>query len=292
MFSRILASIALLATLPLAYAEVTQTTANNGQLVMEDIPPIPRSIVRDLNRYQNVRSAGFRAWTLDSSGIYVSTRFGDVDQIHHVGHPGGARTQLTFFSEPTGEVSRQPGNSAMAFTMDAGGSEFAQIFLIDPATGAESRMLSDGESQNGSLVWSRDGRHLAFRSTRRNGSSNDVWLIDVSKPDSARMIMESPDGSYWMPADFSADGGSLLILNYVGNADSRIHLLDIETGQMTLVAGDPSQPSSNFPAGFDASGKGFWYTTDSGGEFQQLAWKSLQGDGEPVLITHRIPWHV
>jgi dipeptidyl aminopeptidase/acylaminoacyl peptidase len=291
-FSRIFASIVLVATLPLAQAEVTRATANNGQLLMEDVPPIPQDIVRDLNRYQNVRSAGFRAWTLDSSGIYVSTRFGDVDQIHHVGHPGGARTQLTFFSEPTGGVSRQPGNSAMAFTMDAGGSEFSQIFLMDPATGAEPRMLSDGESQNGSLVWSRDGSHLAFRSTRRNGSSNDVWVMDVNKPDSARMVMESPDGSYWMPADFSVDGKQMLILNYVGNADSRIHLLDLESGEMRLLAGGPDNPGANFPAGFDTQNEGFWYTTDRAGEFQQLAWQSLTEGSKPNYVTADIPWHV
>jgi dipeptidyl aminopeptidase/acylaminoacyl peptidase len=287
-----IAGMALLFSLPLAHAEFTQSTANNSQLVMQDVPPIPDSIVRELNRYQNVRSAAFSAWTLDSSGIYVNTRFADVSQLHHVGHPGGARTQLTFFNEPVGAVSRQPGGSAMAFTMDAGGSEFTQIFLLDPATGAEARMLTDGESQNGSLVWSRDGRQLAFRSTRRNGSSNDVWVMDVSKPDSARMVLESPDGSYWMPADFSANGNQMLILNYVGNADSRIHLLDLVTGDLRLLAGGPDNPGANFPAGFDASGKGFWYTTDSASEFQQLAWQSLAEGSDPEFVTPDIPWHV
>lgn len=173
-----LAGVALLVSLPFAQADVTRTTANNGQLVMEDVPPIPQQVVRDLNRYQNVRSARFRAWTLDSSGICVSTRFGDVDQIHHVGHPGGARTQLTFFSEPIRGVSRQPDNSAMAFTLDTGGSEFSQIFLVDPATGAEPRMLSDGESQNGSLVWSRDGGRLAMTlNTPRTPSDSFVLSL-------------------------------------------------------------------------------------------------------------------
>ena len=89
-------------------ADILKTETNNGNLKMEDIPDIPQSIVADLSRYQNVRSAGFRAWTQDGNAIFVSTRFGDVSQIHRVGHPGGARQQVTFFDEPVGGLQRQP----------------------------------------------------------------------------------------------------------------------------------------------------------------------------------------
>jgi len=97
--------VALLAIGTIALAEVVRTEANNGNLVMEDIPEIPASIVKDLNRYQNVRSGAFRTWTEDGSEIYISTRFGDVSQIHRVDHPGGARQQITFFKEPIGGPS-------------------------------------------------------------------------------------------------------------------------------------------------------------------------------------------
>ena len=42
-------------------AEVTQRSANNGMLVMEDVPQIPPELSNSLNRYQAVRSASFRA---------------------------------------------------------------------------------------------------------------------------------------------------------------------------------------------------------------------------------------
>ena len=89
-----------------AAEEVAQTFANDGNLVMEGVPAIPADIVDGLNRYQNVRSASFRAWTEDGSGIYVATRFADVPQLHRVDIPGGARQQLTFNKEPLGGISR------------------------------------------------------------------------------------------------------------------------------------------------------------------------------------------
>ena len=286
------ASVAALILSQLAYAEVVRTEANNGNLVMEDIPEIPQSVVAELNRYQNVRSAGFQGWTKDGEGIFVTTRFGDVSQIHHVGHPGGARTQLTFFDEPAGGVSRQPNGNKLTFTMDAGGSEFSQIFLLDPSGTADAQMLTDGESRNGAVLWDRRGEFIAYQSTRRNGASNDVWMMNASNPETAGIILESPDGTWWGPADFSPDNQKLLITNYVGNADSRIHLLDLNTRELRLVAGDPASPSSNFAMTFDPEGTGFFYITDVNGEFRQLAWQSLEEGSSPQMITADIPWHV
>jgi dipeptidyl aminopeptidase/acylaminoacyl peptidase len=277
---------------PVALAEVVRTEANNGNLIMEDIPEIPKSLVAELNRYQNVRSAGFQGWAKDGDGIFVTTRFGDVSQIHHVGHPGGARTQLTFFDEPAGNVARQPGGNKLAFTMDAGGSEFSQIFLLDPNGTEDAQMLTDGESRNGSVVWDRRGEFIAYLSTRRNGASNDVWMMNTSNPESAGIVLESPDGTYWFPQDFSPDNQRLLIRNYVGNADSRIHLLDLETKEVRMVAGDPENPGSNDAVSFDREGTGFFLVTDVNGEFRQLAWQSLEEGSKPQMITGDIPWHV
>jgi dipeptidyl aminopeptidase/acylaminoacyl peptidase len=285
-------TLALLAGASIVSADVTRTEANNGNLVMEDIPPIPQSIIADLNRYQNVRSASFQEWTEDGRGIYITTRFGDVSQIHHVGQPGGARTQVTFFDEPTGSISRQPNGSRIVFTMDAGGSEFSQIFMLDPDGSDEAVMLSDGESRNGSIVWDRTGDWIAYRSTRRNGSSNDIWMMNVNNPETAGIVFQSPDGTYWNAVDFSPDNQQLLVLNLVSNSDSRIYLLDLEDGSMRRLAGDPDQPNSNYPVAFDRDGTGFWYVTDRAGDFRQLAWQSLESGSEPEIVSADIPWNI
>ena len=270
---------------------IQHSQVNNGNLIMEDVPQIPAAIVDDLNRFQNVRSASFMDWTNDGSGVYVSTRFGDVDQIHRVDMAGGARRQITFYKEPVGSVTRQPGGSSVIFTRDAGGSEFTQIFQLDPVAGT-TKMLTDGESRNGSTAWDRQGRQLAYQSTRRNGASNDVWLMEPSDPSSAKLVLKSPDGTWWGPAEFSASGSKMLVENYVSIADSRVHLLDLDSRELTLLAGGRDRTSANTPLGFDIDDQGIWFITDQGGEFRQLAWQPLEAGARAEIVTPDISWDV
>jgi dipeptidyl aminopeptidase/acylaminoacyl peptidase len=286
----ILTALSFLLVLPAA-ADAERRVANNGNLVMEGVPEIPADIVDSLNRYQNVRSALFRAWSGDGESLLINTRFGDVGQLHRVDMPMGARHQVTFYNEPVGETSRQPGGSKLIFTRDVGGSEFSQIFLLDPA-GGDAHMITDGESRNGAVRWDREGHRIAYQSTRRNGASNDIWLADPENPADTKIVLESPDGSWWASAEFSQTGTRMLVTNYVSITDSRVNLLDLDTGDVTLLAGGVANPSVNTPLAFDDDNDGFWFITDRAGEFSVLAWQSLEAGAEPEYITSDIPWNV
>ena len=286
----------LLAALAFPFATLAQDVdtraANNGNVILEQVPDVPLALVEQLNRYQAVRSAGFNDWTADGQGVYITTRFGDVRQVHRVDMPGGARQQLTFFREPAGGVSRRPGRAEFSYSMDEGGSEFYQLFLYDLETG-DHRRLTDGKSRNGAAVWSRDGARLAYQSTRRNGSSNDVWLMDPDDPEGAWMALESPDGTWWGPADWSPENSQLIILNYVSVTDSRLHLLDVESGELHHLAGGGDRPASysGITPTFSGDGSGVFLATDDGGDFRRLIYHDLES-GERRVVTADIPWDV
>ncbi len=274
-----------------AAAEVEVRTKFDGRLIMEDVPEIPRDILVSLMRYQNIRAAVFRAWTSDSKGIYVSTGFGNVDSIHRVDQPGGAREQLTFINELVAAVMGRPGGRELLFTRDTGGSEFAQIFEFDPDSG-DAVMLTDGESRNTHAVWDRSGSRIAYQSTRRNGESKDVWVMDPSEPEAASMVLAATDGSRWLPMEFSTSGRQLLIQRYTSITDSGIYLLDLDSGAAEQIAGGEATTSTNLPVAFDDDNDGFWFITDRGGEFNQLAWQAMKPHAEPDYVTADIPWNV
>lgn len=271
--------------------EFVRTKANNGNLVMEDVPRVPQSVIGDLIQFQNVRSASFLDWTEDGQSIYVSTRFAETNQVHRVDMPLGTRRQLTFFNEPVGAVMRRPGHQNLLFMRDANGAEFSQLFTLDPRSGA-TELLTDGRSRNDEAVWDRAGRNIAYQTTTRNGASNDVWLMDPDDPGNTRMVLESPDGTWWGPQEFTESGNKVLVRNYLSVADSRVHLLDLDSGEYPLLAGGGASTSSNIPIGFDENDEGYWLISNQSGEFDQLAWQPLTPGAPLQYVTEDIPWDV
>lgn len=271
-------------------ADVVTRTLNDGNLILEDIPEIPESVVDGLNRYQNTRSASIIDWSASGESLFITTRFGDLSQIHRVNEPGGARHQLTFFQESFRGVAHHPKRDAFLVGMDVGGSEFYQIYQLDTNTGVFD-LLTDGKSRNSSFSWNRDGSAFSFTSTRRNGRSNDVWMAKAGNPQSAKLIVEAPDGSSWGGSDWNKTGDKLLVSQYVGNQDARIHLLDLNSEELALLEGGDSSPSLNFTAGFNRHETGYFLITNQKSEFAQLAFSRFEG-GELEILTEKIDWEV
>jgi dipeptidyl aminopeptidase/acylaminoacyl peptidase len=265
-------------------------TENNGNLILEDIPAIPNSIKEDLSKFQNVRSAAFRGFNNQNEGLFISTRFGNVSQLHLVKSPGAARNQITYFQEPIGSVAMHPTQSSIAFTMDRGGSEYSQIYLLDPKS-ASTQMLTDGVSRNGGPLWSNSGDRIAFQSTKRNGSSNDVWVMSIDDPQNTKLILESPDGSWWGAVDWTEDDDKVLIQNYISIANSKAYIVDLNTHKKTLLLGKKDAPSVNSALAFDKDDKGIFFITNQYGEFNQLAYYNI-ATSEVTVISKEISWDV
>jgi Tol biopolymer transport system component len=265
-------------------------TENNGNLILEDIPAIPNSIKEDLSKFQNVRSAAFRGFNNQNEGLFISTRFGNVSQLHLVKSPGAARNQITYFQEPIGSVAMHPTQSSIAFTMDRGGSEYSQIYLLDPKS-ASTQMLTDGVSRNGGPLWSNSGDRIAFQSTKRNGSSNDVWVMSINDPQNTKLILESPDGSWWGAVDWTEDDDKVLMQNYISIANSKAYIVDLNTQKKTLLLGKKDAPSVNSALAFDKDDKGIFFITNQYGEFNQLAYYNI-ATTEVTVISKEISWDV
>jgi dipeptidyl aminopeptidase/acylaminoacyl peptidase len=265
-----------------------QTVPVPGTIRAEGVPSVPAEVRDALNRYQNVRSASFHGWGARGSGMYITTRFGDVPQVHWVQEPGGARTQLTFGSERVGTVEPRPRRDQFLFAMDEGGAENNQFFLQDKA-GGEPRRITDGKSRNMAPRWSPSGDLLAWSSNARNGR-------DMAAPGDPHFVRRFKDVSgQWSVADWSPDETRVAAVEYVSINEASIHIIDIATGKTESIrpraADHKSEPISYGAPRWSPDGRSLYYLTDQGGEFRRLVHHHL-ASGHIETLTDNISWDV
>jgi dipeptidyl aminopeptidase/acylaminoacyl peptidase len=263
---------------------------SEGALVLDGVPPIPDALRERVGRYLETRSAALGGLSDDGRSMLVSTRFGQTDQVHWVRQPLGARTQLTFLSEPARAPVFVPGAaSSVGYLSDTGGDERYQIFRQDLDTGAVAR-LTDGKSRNPSFVWTRTGSRLAFSSNARNGRDMDLWTSDGKTAASAKLLLERQ--GHWVPLEWSRDEKQLLVMEYVSINDSQLHLVDVEHASARRLT--PDSPRASYRAALlDPSGKRLFVTTDRDGDFVELFEVDLGAPDRPWKpLSRHIHWNV
>lgn len=262
-----------------------------GNLVSDGIPEVPQALVEKIAPYLEYRTAGIRDWHPEKRSIVIGTRFGNTTQIHVVEMPGGARRQITFFEEPVSGGLYQPGRGdRLLFLKDVGGSEFYQIFSYDAASGG-TELLTDGKSRNGAVVWSAKGDRISWTSTRRNGRSNDVWIMNPENPSSARLVVEAASGGYWAATDWSPDDSKLAVAEYISANESHLYLVDLKSGERKRLSPERNEKVAWGSMEFSHDGRSVYTTTDLGGEFERLARIDLES-GKVTILTDHIPWDV
>jgi len=283
--------VGLLCTLAiLLRAAAIAQSPEGDNLEVTGIPAIPQRLIERSMHYQNIRSASISNWDVRNNGMYISTRFANTTQIHHVTKPGGMRTQLTFFHEPVSGLSVDPreGRDGFAFTRDDGGAEFYQIYYFDTHSG-KTKLLSDGRSRHSGASWSKNGSLIAFSSNRRNGRDMDVWIMNPDNPSDAWLLTESV-GS-WNPSAWSPDGEQLVVTRYVSVNKSLPYIVNLVDKEMTPMfpydVGDISYANFNWSP--DAAT--IYYTSDRDGEFN-LLYAYDAHSGESRLLTPALRWSV
>lgn len=259
-FAMILLAASAVFALP-ALADVDKPAA----IVADGIPPIPDELAVATRPYMEYRTAGFLGWNPRTRGIAVSTRFGDVSQVHEVAAPGAIRRQVTFEQDAIASASYSRGKGdVMVVQKDVGGSEFWQLYRLDRG---RLVLLTDGKSRNEINAWSQDGRWLAYSSTRRNGADSDLYVVDPRDPSTNRMVAQVKGGG-WGIADFAPDGKSAVVANYISVTKVDLYSLDLASGRMTPI-GDHSKPIAYGSAQYAPNGA-LWVTSDEGSDFQRL----------------------
>ncbi len=281
-----------LATLPAHAQPTAPVRQEHGNLILEGIPPRDGQLTERLGLYRQSRQATFLDWLPDGA-MLVTTRFGDVEQVHRVAAPLGMREQLTFYPDPV-TAARAPRTSpttgqgsAFVFLKDQGGDENAQLYYY--SSGARVQPLTTGKFLHGSPIWSNDGKRIAFYGTERDGISYDVYVADVGSTSAPRLVAGGQQDT-WYPLDWSPDDRKLLLWKYVSINESYLYIADVYTGTIT-PADESGHKVGIRSAKFAPDGRGIYLVSDEDGEFAQLRYLDPVSH-EVRRITDKIPWDI
>ena len=255
-------------------------------LIVDGIPPIPADLPEQVGRYTEFRSATFQDWDPTKREILMLTRFAETNQVHRLSQAGGARTQLTFFPDRVDGATFQPVTGEFfIFSKGAGGNEFNQNYRYGLGDGAIT-LLTDGKSRNSEPVWSSKGDHVAYTSTRRNGTDTDVYVEVPTDSKTDKMLAEVKGGG-WDIQDWSPDDKQLLVIEEISINESYLWLFDTQNGtrkELTPRPGEGVEKVSYSRARFARDGRGIFTTTDRDSEFQRLAYVDLASGKHTFLI--------
>jgi dipeptidyl aminopeptidase/acylaminoacyl peptidase len=267
------------------------TRVERGNLTFENIPQAPADLADKLAGYLNARQALPLGWS-PKGQLLIATRFADVDQLHLVEQPGGARRQLTFLHEPITEAAFSPdlARNAYVFLKDSGGNENAQLYyqhLGEPV----AKLLTDGKSLNGAPLWSNSGREVAFFSTARDGRSFDIDIVDPESGTLPRLALAGDDsGAAWTVLDWSPDDSKLLVRKEVSVSEGYLYIVDLSSGQKREVEPAPTKVGIA-GAKFTRDGQGVYLISDRESEFARLRYINLFTNDKTVISAH-IPWDI
>jgi dipeptidyl aminopeptidase/acylaminoacyl peptidase len=186
----------------------------------------------DIERYLNVRNAGGASFGPGGERLSFRVDTTGTNQVWSLSAPGEWPDQLTFYEERVTFADWSPTRDELAFGMDEGGNERAQLFRL-AGDGSEVVPLTDmPDAKHRWGGWSSDGDRFAFASNRRDEAVFDVYVQGRDEQgDDAELVWEG-DGWYAV-SGWGPDDERLLLHEAHASFDHDVYVLDVETGERT-----------------------------------------------------------
>lgn len=285
-----IAAVAVLLVLPAAAQEVSLPPPPGVKL--EGVPPIPPEIAEGLARYADFSPAQFVSWHPSKRQVVIVTQEASGAQLSAVEAPGRAHAPLAIEGTALASVWARfdPADpNSLVYVKDAGdGSEAYNLYRFDVAAGT-SQLITDGKSRNAAPplshpVWARQGKWLAYDSTARNGKDRDLYVVQPADPSTAKKLGDFE--GIWVPEDWSPDGNSLLVTNFVfSGVESYLWRIDVRSGERKPVS--PQGEKAVWEnARFSNDGKTIFAMSNRGGGVSRVWRSDAAGVWLPVSAEH------
>ncbi|WP_205596805.1 S9 family peptidase [Halostella salina] len=248
-----------------------------------------RPVSYDIERYLNVRKAYGASFGPDGERLAFLLDTTGVPQVWTLDAPGAWPDQRTFAEERVTFASWSPERDELAFGMDEGGNERAQLFRLDAGDGTITPLTATPDAKHRWGGWSHDGERFAFASNRRDESVFDVYVQDrAATGDGAELVHE---GDGWLSvAGWSPDDDRLIVHEAHASFDHDLHVLHLDSGELEHLTPDTDEVRYSSPE-WGPDGDAIYLVSDEGADTTYLARLDLDSH-DLAVVAEGGEWNV
>lgn len=225
----------------------------------------------NINNYYSISSCTGAKWLKGSKFAYVSTKSG-VNQIWEGDIDTREERQLTFFNERIWRIAIAPNHSDLFFTMDIGGNEQEQIYVLKSGMSEAVNLTNNNKARHQFGGVKPDGKTIVYSCNARNPVNFDICQMDTETGE-AKIVVQNSD-SYNTPAALSKNGRYILYNKLKGQSDNCLWIADLETGFAEKVDEKGEYAQYTSPV-WNNDSTGFYLLTDVNSSFIYLAYYDI-----------------
>jgi dipeptidyl aminopeptidase/acylaminoacyl peptidase len=167
----------------------------------------------------------------DGLAVFFSSSMSGVSQVHKI-LSSGWPYQMTVFEDGIDYYRISPSGGWVVVGASVGGSEQSDMYLIHSASGRLATLKAGDDVRHDTPLWSPEERYVYFSSNEANGRDFDIYRIET-ETGKVEEVWQHPG---WNSAeDISLDGRQLLVSAWQSNVNNDLFLIDVETGNETLL---------------------------------------------------------
>ena len=203
--------------------------------------------VPDIGTFMQIGSNSPSGYSWDGKDVYFTSSMSGAPQIYRLTKDGWPY-QLTTFEDGIGFFNLSNDGTMGIIGASIGGSEQAQLYLMDTKTGRIMPLTSGSEFQYGSVAWAPDDIYIYYRSNEENKQDFFIYRMEISSGKHEKIFGDTAGvRGYNDVADISADGSKMIVSRFNSNADNELFLLDLATMQHTALTKDEKDILYNSP---------------------------------------------
>ena len=158
-------------------------------------------------------------------GTVFHLRGAGLTQVWSVRRDGTTARQLASQDENAAKLRRAPGSDRLLWSIDAGGDERHQFWLLDPG-GAPRALTVDPGTCHTAGPFSPDGGRIAYAANDRDPACFDVVVMDLATGARCRVFEGAGERAvtHW-------SGTSLVVVEDRSSSDQALRIVDADTGE-------------------------------------------------------------